>query len=37
MNVLTIGLLCIAAYAVVVVIWLRIDARSDHSGSEGVG
>lgn len=33
MNVLTVGLLCIAAYAVVVMIWLRHDKnKSEYVG-----
>jgi hypothetical protein len=34
MNVLAVGLLCIAVYAVVLAAWLRIDAnRSDYTST----
>lgn len=30
MNVMTVGLLCIALYAVLVVVWLRFDQNKDY-------
>jgi hypothetical protein len=38
MNVMTVGLLCIALYAIVAVAWIRYDTRQDTSAevrSEG--
>ena len=34
MNVMTVGLLCIALYAVLVVVWLRYDQNKDYDTKE---